>query len=493
MGPTTTLPSRPLGHRVRELAVASLVLAVGVGLAGCGDQERPSEPPEAEKPAGWQPWRTSFHGGGADDGPAGEENRCVAGTAAASREDDATPQPSRGTAASRLNCDGTGFRDETLRVRDGAHLPKSAEPDRASDFSRRDGLAFTVEMKESEMERGALDSVHTVRALDAETRETRWSHDVRSTAVRDGDTIVGDEATRVTNRPEDGDYEDWSARSAPGGDVVGWDARTGEERWRISTPEDEWCAPTQVADRAFVTCRDDEFQGDRVTWYRWEGEGDPELRRFYRHKEAESDDALPVGIDDGDLLFLPAEGNEFPPDRRFGDLVRVDPQSGERARQHLPSKAIGTGATPYLVGGKLYFARELADHRTRLVVVGAEDGEQRWQATTSLKYASAPAVAAHRDEVYLADPAGRLVAFDGESGAKRWQTTRTPARDGGTDPGEMDARSSVTLAAEVLVVSAGDTVFSVSPDDPEAKPESEHRVKTGQARRGRAPSAVAGR
>lgn len=40
----------------------------------------------------------------------------------------------------------------------------------------------------------------------------------------------------------------------------------------------------------------------------------------------------------------------------------------------------------------------------------------------------------------------------------------------------MDAGSSVTLVRDVLVVSTGNTVFSVSPEEPEAEPATKYTL-----------------
>lgn len=109
-------------------------------------------------------------------------------------------------------------------------------------------------------------------------------------------------------------------------------------------------------------------------------------------------------------------------------------------------------------------------------MVDAESGEERWQGSTGMQHPSDPTVATGRDEVYLVDPAGRLVAFDRDSGDELWRTGRERAEDGGTNPGEMDAHSSVALVRDVLVVSTGNTVYSVSPTEPKAKPRHTHRV-----------------
>lgn len=450
--------------RARQLVALALVLGVSCAASGCGGEgaDDPGGPGKMSEPKGWKPWLTSFHGGGRDEGPAGEVNACAPGD------------------GGELHCAGTGFRDETLKATTGEHRPGdgAGEPDRHPGFARAEGLTFTSEQKDEPGKEGALGGEREVRALEGRSGEERWKHGVRTTAVLDrGGTpdIVGDEPTAVTNEPEDGEYEDWSPRFAPGGDIVSWDARTGEERWRAETPGDQWCSPTRVGGRTFVTCVEDELDPGKVTWYTLDGQAG-ELHKLYAYQSRNQEELEPVGMHERALVFLPPKGSDFPPAKEFTDLVRVNADTGKVERHPLP-EALGKGARPHLVGGDLYFERALRGDGKQLVAVGADDGEERWKARTSLEHTSEPTVSLRRDEVYLADPAGRLVAFDRRGGERLWETGRARAEDGGTDPGEMDAASSVTLVRDVLVVSTGNTVFSVSPEDPDAEPRERHRVE----------------
>ncbi|GHH87740.1 hypothetical protein GCM10017771_30100 [Streptomyces capitiformicae] len=78
---------------------------------------------------------------------------------------------------------------------------------------------------------------------------------------------------------------------------------------------------------------------------------------------------------------------------------------------------------------------------------------------------SAPAVSAARDEVYFANRFGRLLGLDAATGAELW---RTGPLD---DPGDIAAEAppSVLLVGDAIVAMAGDTAFSVRPDEPEAR------------------------
>lgn len=469
----------------------ALALALALcGAAGCGS-EKTDDAGGARKmsgPRGWVPWQTSLHGGGRDDGPSGEVNACAQGAAPGSWEHDKAREEGAEAPASggELYCDGTGFEDEALRVTDGKHRPGEGggSSERRSDFARAGGMAFTSQQEKAEGKESALGGRREVRGLDEESREQRWKHHARSTAVMDRSgeaVVVGDEATKITNEPEDGDYEDWSPSFEPGGDLIAWDARTGKESWRIKTPKKEWCSPGSIGGRTFVTCVDDEIGGGKVTWHRLDAKK-RELRELYTYKRDDQEELEPIGVDRGALVFLPPKdgGSDFPPSKEFEDVLRVDAETGKVERRSLPD-SLGKGARPHLVHGDLYFEQDEKKDGKSLTVVNASDGKQRWKARTSLKHTSEPTVSTRREEVYLVDPAGRLVAFDRRGGEQRWETDKARAEDGGTNPEEMGTTSSVTLVRDVLVVSTGNTVFTVSPEDPDAKPRKKHRVDLDDA------------
>ncbi|PSK88083.1 putative pyrroloquinoline-quinone binding quinoprotein [Murinocardiopsis flavida] len=407
---------------------------------GCGPADA-AVPPVAE-PEGWRPWETAIVDGEREDSPGeGEENGCTRTRA----------EPDL------LRCSGTGFRHERLSVRDGAHRP-GKRPGALRDFGHRNGLVFTT------TEDYSAEPRRHVRALDEETRAQRWAQPVDSAPVLTRDGIVGDEPTKLRWPPGTDPDEGESPPSAdPGGDIIGWDPDTGEERWRIGTADDEYCAPTAAAGRTFVTCTGDEAAGT-ATWYRV----DPEEAAMHRIAEVDLGGlgAEYLGYDGGDLVFLPdASDEEGYHEEEYEELVRVDARTGGERRVALPAN-VRDGAQADLAAGDVYFRQR----GNEVLVADARSGAQRWLARGPYEQPSAPDVSTRRNEVYFADGQGRLVALDRRTGSERWRTGAR-ARDGGTDTGEMEAPSSVRRAGDVLVVSAGNTVFSVSPEDPDAAPD----------------------
>ncbi|CAL9422324.1 outer membrane protein assembly factor BamB family protein [Streptomyces sp. enrichment culture] len=91
-------------------------------------------------------------------------------------------------------------------------------------------------------------------------------------------------------------------------------------------------------------------------------------------------------------------------------------------------------------------------------------GEQRWRARTSLEQPGEATYDTRTDTVYLASGSGRVAALDGRDGRVRWETL---PRSGGSN-GMVAPR--VLLYDGALVVTAGDTVFSLDPADPERRP-----------------------
>ncbi|WP_263167591.1 PQQ-like beta-propeller repeat protein [Streptomyces sp. SCSIO ZS0520] len=514
---------RPYGGRRASRSTAALLLALGMCAAsactGGGDEGR-DEPPAAREPAGWHPWGTAFEGGGRDTGP-GEENACAEGTDPGNAlDEERIATRGRTGDPETLNCSGTGFRDERLRVRDGAYIPEDSdrpdqpdrsdrsdqseegEPDsggsggsggsgaegpgaetyhpeksgsdRAADFGRARGMVFLDEETDPTGPGNtsqALGGQRLVRALDEKSREQRWRHRIRSAAVLHGDTVVGDEATKITNRPKDHNYEDWTPLYRPGGALVAWDPRSGEEKWRVPVPKGRWCEPARVGGKLFASCADSQYDRGKTTWYRVDTAA-RKLHALYTHPTEQERVPDMVGADEGDLVFLPP-GKVVFPDRDYPKIVRVDMRTGKQRTVPLPD-SLAPGAEPRLREGDLYFSR---DRGRELSAVDATTGEQRWQRRTSMTYPSEPVVSARRGEVYLADSAGRLLALGREDGEERWRTREPRAKDGGTTPREMDAVSSLTLARDVLVVSTGNTVFSVSPDSPETRPKTWRTVR----------------
>lgn len=441
------------------IGAAAVLGATALAGTACGPQDgaddraggKPDRPDseDVSRPPGWHPWQTSFTGGDRDASPSeGEENTCTTADAD----------------ASRLRCTGTGFRGELLDTRDGSHRPHQRTGSHG-DFAHTDGLVLTSDPDGWS---------GRIRALDERTGEERWHHKAAG-AVLTADGVVTSEQTAQHWKPGQ-DHDEEPPSTDPGGDLITRDPKSGAERWRAHTPKDAWCSPLDAGKRALVACTDEETATQPVTLYRLTDGDAPDERRLHRlatvHAGTHQGGAQPqlLGTDRGALVFLPT--GEKPAwnggTQRYRTLLRVDTRTGEKTTARLPDD-LPTGHRAHLAGGDLHF-RKKSGGKTQLIAVDARTGKERWRTKTALRQLSAPEASTKLGELYFADHAGRVLALDRATGAERWRISTPRAEDGGTDTRELGAPSSVSRARDILVVSAGNTVYTADPSSPDKKP-----------------------
>lgn len=460
-------------------AAAAIAVCCLIGVTACGTQKD-----EADQPEDWKPWLTSFVDGSREDvadtrTPMDEEyNGCLPLGVANPTVDKAVDTSADKAGASReelLRCSGTAYRDEVIDVRDGSHQPKKDLHYDEADFAHQGDIVLTHARpgKDGSDDKPQEPYLRTVYALNAETREEVWSRETQSWAVYSSGSVIGDERTKLTWPP--GSREDVTPDLEPGGDLISWDAKTGEEQWRIETPNDEWCRVAELDGNVYVTCEDDQSFAETSTWYLVNQEK-RQLEKLTETGRGGEHSADLTAAQNGELIFTPGKKGPDGGPKDYQDLVRLDVESGERTKVRLP-KTIQTDATAIVRGEDIYF--EQREEGGKWMAVDANTGKERWTRKLPFDYPSRPAVNTERDEVYFTDPSGRLVAYDRMTGEKLWQTDEARAEDGGTDPGQFGARGSVAVVEDVLVVSVGNTTFSVSPDAPEAEPEYKREVPLG--------------
>ncbi|MBA0053187.1 hypothetical protein E0L36_20610 [Streptomyces sp. AJS327] len=446
MGRARTMPSL--------LAVLAMTAAAGCG-ADTGEDTRS----EGE----WRPWQTTFKAG--EDERGAERYACDA------------DMPRSGL----LRCSGRGFDSEALRSHDGAPRKTTRPSADAEDFGKSDGLLLRHVYGRAE-----------IRAVDAESGKTRWKH----TASRAPAVHTSDGAVSVEWKRPDGERTPVDD-AGPGGDLIVREPASGEESARIPTPKDRWCfplAPFGPEGDTIAACEDLQRDGQldlaqdeplvgKFTVHRVDAEKEKltELEKLEPEKSDEREyEPVYLGGDDGDLLFLLRDGewsygeeyDEEPRalgDAKYGDLLRVDAKSG---KQHRVSAVddVPRGSYPSLSGGRLTFLSP--DTRTT-VAADPATGKHLWTAKSPFQRNSVPVVSPSQGEVYTVDARGRLLARDLKNGEelRRSETTRTKGSPGG--PLELP---SLNVVDGSLMVTAGNTVFSVSPKDLDAKPDSRHTV-----------------
>ncbi|MFH8369038.1 PQQ-binding-like beta-propeller repeat protein [Streptomyces sp. NPDC018031] len=411
------------------VAVASLAAVVGGVLVytSSGDGVRTSANAAARDvpvPRGWHPWQLDLS------------------KAAGTKPYDSDLSPRCLAADTTLYCGGTGFR--TLRV-DGlagrvdwrakglllesqaADDESSLGPANSAPFATGDGLVYLHDSPQEEYQR--------LVALDADSGEVVWSHRVSSAA---NSALVGDLV--ISNDPKDEA-------------VVARDAATGEERWTTPMPEGADCAPVQAPTDGvpYAGCLTEADDSDYAVLLLRFDKKDGDAHRVGRPGEVDE----PLGVHDGDLLFLPTVDSELD---RHDRLVRLDPRTGKRSEVKLPPDTIGRAT---LVGDRLFFVQESG----RVTLVDPADGEQVWSTPTSVERLGPPTVAEESGAVYLGTASGRLLALDVGSGDELWQT---PARSAST--GWIDPPGVLVVRGMVTGLTSSGTVFSLDPRHPDATP-----------------------
>ncbi|WP_328504897.1 outer membrane protein assembly factor BamB family protein [Streptomyces sp. NBC_00457] len=130
-----------------------------------------------------------------------------------------------------------------------------------------------------------------------------------------------------------------------------------------------------------------------------------------------------------------------------------------RAFRQIPDHLFLEGAprgTPTVIDGTVYFVRPDGT----VTAVNASNGARLWQRDAQIENLSAPAHSTAYGTVYFANRYGRLIALDQDTGAVRWTTAKLD------DPGTSAENTipSVLLVKDTVVAVAGETAFSVHPD-----------------------------
>ncbi|MFE7842392.1 PQQ-binding-like beta-propeller repeat protein [Streptomyces sp. NPDC057474] len=373
----------------------------------------------ASLPEGWQPWRTPLRN---DEGFPAEY------VATGYKE------PGCLTDGTDLYCGGTGFVVAKVDAATGGMgwrygtLPQTSHP-----IGVRDGLVYAYAEPDTTNRR--------LVALDTRTGKERWA---RSISASDGPHL----------------YDGGILALAPDHQELVAYSTAGDELWRTSVPGEVSCVPSVLGDDPYELCWKGREFLDTSPFTLVGLDPDDGTRRELTPLPKKS---LALGAVDGQPLFLKAETTEevyqAGYERPYNAFLRVDPDTGKATRIPL-ERALRGSAT--LVDGVVYFVRTNGS----VTAVSATSGKELWERATDMENLSAPAVSAARDEIYFANRFGRLLALDGDTGGELW---RTDALD---DPGDIAAEAPprVLLVDDAVVAVAGDTAFSVNPDEPKARP-----------------------
>ncbi|MFJ2263125.1 PQQ-binding-like beta-propeller repeat protein [Streptomyces sp. NPDC087844] len=361
----------------------------------------------ASLPKGWRPWSTALRYDVKGVPLDYQDPGCVA-------------------AGGALFCGGTGFTVARIDTASGRTVWRTGtRPQGVQPIGVRDGLVYAYEDPD--------DTTRRVVALDAGTGQRRWQRDIS----KSGDAVLYDGGL-LTLSPDDQSFIAYGP--------------SGKELWRASSL-DEYCAPSVLGGVPYALCSAGTEPGQApVDLMRIRPDSLTETATLPRKAEA-------LGAVGGQPVFLAPQTAkdvyEAGYERPYNALLRVDPETGQVRRIPLARPLTGTAA---LVDGVVYFVRSDGS----VTAVSAGSGRQLWQKATDMESLSAPAVSATYKRVYFSNRFGRLLALDSRTGAEVW---RTSALD---DPGDKarDAPPRVLLVKDAIVATAGDTVFSRSPDGP---------------------------
>ncbi|MFL4909937.1 protein kinase domain-containing protein [Streptomyces sp. MMS24-I2-30] len=382
----------------------------------------PAGPAAPALPVGWRPWRTSLTRTVKDGSTATNvdtvDSGCVADGAS-------------------VYCAGTGFTVARIDAATGRVRWRFGDNSQAAErpLGVRRGLVYvTVPPDEDHVY-----SAQQLVALDAATGKRVWTRtvDAGHPAALFGGGVLA---------MPDGAHE-----------FVALDAATGKNLWHTSARSSQGtgCSPLVVAGAPYGLCTNanDPFQG-QVGFLRLDpADGTP------RELDPLPLTVEPLGSTEGRPLFavlasLDAADNSRN-DAPYSALLRVDPNTGSLT--HVPLKSAVRG-TPRLIDATVYFVRPDGT----VTAVNAVTGERKWQKSTQIENLSAPTRSATYDTLYFANRYGRLLALDRPTGATRW--TKDQLADPG--PSAQNRLPSVALVQDAIVAVAGDTAFSVRPDQP---------------------------
>ncbi|MGW1880479.1 protein kinase domain-containing protein [Streptomyces sp. NPDC001975] len=392
------------------LAVTALCVGVGVFVSdsdATATATATATARAASLPAGWRPWRTELRydvkGVPLDYNSSG----CVA-------------------EGSALFCGGTGVTVAKVDAASGRTLWRTGtRPQGAQPIGVRDGLVYVYEDPD--------DNTRRVVALDAATGDRRWQRDINKS-----EAAVLYDGGLLTLSP---DYSSFVAYGP-----------SGKELWQAPSL-DEYCTPSVLGGVPYALCSRGTEPGQAPVELMKLGSGSlTETAGLPKKAEV-------LGAVGGQPLFLAPQTAkdvyEAGYERPYNALLRVSSETGQVRR--IPLARPLTGAAT-LVDGVVYFVRSDGS----VTAVSADSGKQLWQKVTDVESLSAPAVSATYKRVYFSNRFGRLLALDSRTGAEVWRTSAL------ADPGDK-AQSyppRVLLVKDAIVATAGDTVFSRSPDGP---------------------------
>lgn len=406
---------------VTGLSVAAAVFAPGMGESS-GDSSTTtahSQPP-ASLPAGWRPWRTDLRV--EIEGPplVYDEPGCVS------------------ESGRTLYCGGNGFTIAKVDAANGRVKWRwGSRPQAARPIGVRDGIVYTY--RESE------DGRRSVVALDTATKKQRWEK-----------VISGSAAVQLFRGGV-------LTLSSDDRQLIAYGA-SGEPLWQSPMPEGKFCEPTVLGGAPYGMCAP-------ITSDGLAADGPYDLLRLDPSHGTQHvltnlpRKTLTVGAIQGKPLFvLPQTSKEVYDsgyERPYMAMVRVDPRTGEVTRIPLRRPVLGK---PTLLHGTVYFVRP----NGMVTAVAADSGRELWQRATETESLSAPVLSRRYGKLYFANRFGRLLALNVDDGKEAW---RTAALD---NPGTaaQDTEPRVLLVKDAIVATAGDTVFSMRPDRPSARPPS---------------------
>ncbi|NUH40892.1 PQQ-binding-like beta-propeller repeat protein [Streptomyces samsunensis] len=404
---------------VTGLSVAAAVFAPDRGESS-GDPSTTtahSQPP-ASLPAGWRPWRTDLRV--ETEGPplVYNEPGCVS------------------ESGRTVYCGGNGFTIAKVDAANGRVKWRwGSRPQAAPPIGVRDGIVYGY--------RESQDGRRSVVALDAATEKQRWERRISESA---------------TVRPFRGGVLTLSPDSRQ---LIAYGA-SGEPLWQSPTPEGKFCEPTVLGGAPYGMCAPTDSHGLAA-------EGPYDLLRLdpsdgtQRTLTTLPEKTLTVGALQGKPLFVVAQTTKEVYDsgyeRPYKAMVRVDPRTGEIKRIPLRRPVLGK---PTLLHGTVYFVRP----NGMVTAVAADSGRELWQRATETESLSAPVLSRRYGKLYFANRFGRLLALNVDDGKEAWRTSALE------DPGTaaQDTEPTVLLVKDAIVAMAGDTVFSMRPDRPSARP-----------------------
>ncbi|WP_106639571.1 PQQ-binding-like beta-propeller repeat protein [Allosphingosinicella vermicomposti] len=296
-----------------------------------------------------------------------------------------------------------------------------------------------------------MDTGATLRAIDAATGSTRWTAKVGE--VSGSRSFWTGENTGNSGAVFGGgaSYDNGRVYATNGiGDVVAFDAATGNQLWKARPGGPLRGAPTIAYDSAYVLSQDNQLYALNTAdgALRWQGSGSLEQAAVFGvAAPAAGQGTVVAGFSSGELTAFRYENGQ--------------PVWGDALTRTSISTAVtnlsDVDADPVIDNGRVYAVGQGG----RMVAIDLVTGQRLWE--INIAGISTPWVAG--DWIYVVTDDAQLLAIARETGRVRWMTQLPRYKDEEDKKGPISWVGPVLAGDRLIVASSEGQISNVSPLD----------------------------